>query len=168
MESELGARVAPHPLPAPRPDWNALASALSQFLGAPYRLGGTLPNGVDCSGLLQRVYRASQRILLPRHSTDQLDMTSRHRESDPASDVRATGDLIFTWTDREGPCHVGALVVGEDPVVFHASLSRRSVVRDPLARFVEGARRVERVPRASIEDMAQSCAGETGLTLGTA
>jgi hypothetical protein len=165
MERALGARVEPPKLEAPRPRWVALGPAFMEFLGTPYRLGGTLREGVDCSGLLQRVYRSSQRILLPRHSTDQLDMTSRTRPSQPTSDTRETGDLVFTWTEREGPCHVGALVVGEEPVVLHASLSRRAVVRDPLARFVEGARRVEWVPRAAIEELGRQNAGRPGLEL---
>lgn len=166
MDCALGARVDAPRLEVPRPRWNELGAAFREFLGTPYRLGGTLQQGVDCSGLLQRVYRSSQRILLPRHSTDQLEMTSRagSTESDPGT--RQTGDLVFTWTEREGPCHVGALVMYEDPVVLHASLSRRAVVRDPLARFVEGARRVEWVARAAIEELGRQSSGKPSLELG--
>lgn len=165
MDRGPGARVEAPKLESPRTRWEALGPALMEFLGTPYRLGGTLRNGVDCSGLLQRVYRSSQRILLPRHSTDQLDMTSRTRRGQPTSDARETGDLVFTWTEREGPCHVGALVMGEEPVVLHASLSRRAVVRDPLARFVDGAGRVEWVPRGAIEELGRRNAGKPGLEL---
>ncbi len=72
---------------------------------------------------------------------------------------------MFTWTEREGPCHVGVLVTDEDPVVYHASVSRRSVVRDPLRRFVEGARRVEWAPRAAIEELGLRFAGQPGIEL---
>jgi hypothetical protein len=165
VERALGARVPVPNIEACRPRWDALEPTLVRFLGAPYKLGGTLAGGVDCSGLVQRAYRASQRILFPRHSTDQLRMALDVALSTrPASD-RKTGDLVFTWTEREGPCHVGAIVVGEDRVVIHASLSRRAVVRDPLTRFVEGARRVEYVSRSAIEELGRQNAGKPGLEL---
>jgi NlpC/P60 family len=158
-DRELGARVPTPKLEPSRLSWDRLPSALHAFLGAPYKLGGTTRGGTDCSGLVQRVVRDTQRILLPRHSTDQLGALAR------ASEARQTGDLVFTWTEREGPCHVGVLVVEEDPVVYHASVSRRAVVRDPLRRFVDGARRVEWAPRGAIEELGLRFAGRPGIEL---
>jgi cell wall-associated NlpC family hydrolase len=43
----------------------ALEQALREFYGAPYRSGGTSPEGVDCSGLVQALFHQAG-INLPR------------------------------------------------------------------------------------------------------
>jgi cell wall-associated NlpC family hydrolase len=118
-------------------DIAALGNELDRWLGTPYALGGALRTGIDCSALVQRCFRSALGVLLPRHSSDQLAFAPRSEPGRPDS-----GDLLFVWSDQERPCHVG--IVHHDTVV-HASLSRRSVVRDPLSDFVGSARRVERV-----------------------
>jgi len=50
----------------------ALERAFSEFSGAPYRLGGNTPAGVDCSGLVQSVFQRAG-ILLPRTVAEQLN-----------------------------------------------------------------------------------------------
>ena len=102
---ELGPSVsAPEIAPAHGTPKEVVEGA-RQLLGAPYRLGGTTPEGLDCSGLTQRAYRAGLGVILPRHSTDQLQATLRLHSA-----PRRHGNLVFAWTAREGPCHVGILV----------------------------------------------------------
>jgi cell wall-associated NlpC family hydrolase len=48
----------------------ALERALGEFSGAPYVSGGTSPEGVDCSGLIQALYHRAG-VNLPRTVTDQ-------------------------------------------------------------------------------------------------
>jgi hypothetical protein len=99
-------------------------------------------------------------VLLPRHSSDQLQATLVIHSA-----PRRDGDLVFVWTDREGPCHVGVLAAGESASVIHASLSRKQVVEDPLARFLEDASRVEFVPLSSVLRYHVSNVGRAALEL---
>jgi cell wall-associated NlpC family hydrolase len=48
----------------------ALERALGEFYGAPYRSGGTTPEGVDCSGLIQALFQRAG-VMLPRTVTQQ-------------------------------------------------------------------------------------------------
>ncbi len=55
------------PLPSAHrgPQEVALEQALGDFYGAPYRSGGTTPEGVDCSGLIQALFHRAG-VVLPR------------------------------------------------------------------------------------------------------
>ncbi|KUJ70801.1 hypothetical protein ACZ90_00325 [Streptomyces albus subsp. albus] len=78
-------------------------------LGVPYVWGGTnLSSGVDCSGLVQQVYRAYG-IDLPRVTYDQINVGY----SVQPNKLRP-GDLVFFDTDRKrtGPDHVGIYIGG--------------------------------------------------------
>ncbi len=74
------------------------------FLGTPYVYGGTTPDGFDCSGLVQYIYREVG-VDLPR--------VARHQSrSGRAATVRTLlrGDLIFFRIDRDVISHVGIYV----------------------------------------------------------
>jgi cell wall-associated NlpC family hydrolase len=110
------------------------------FLGVPYRNGGSDPSGFDCSGLVQWVF-ARHGTMLPREAKDQY----RVGRGVDLRDVQA-GDLIFFETVSRGASHVG--------------MSSNGVVRvEPytanywIRRYV-GARRV---------DVTASAAGAAGL-----
>ena len=67
----------PEPMAAPpvvrrQPQELALERALSDFYGAPYRLGGCTPDGVDCSGLIQALYQRAG-VILPRSVGEQFN-----------------------------------------------------------------------------------------------
>ncbi len=77
----LGCAGAPPPEPSPplapplagrSPQEVALERALGDFYGAPYRSGGTTPEGVDCSGLIQALFQRSG-VILPRTVAQQYD-----------------------------------------------------------------------------------------------
>jgi cell wall-associated NlpC family hydrolase len=62
------------PLPSAHrgPQEVALEQALGEFYGAPYRSGGTTPQGVDCSGLIQALYQRAG-VILPRTVAEQFN-----------------------------------------------------------------------------------------------
>jgi len=124
-----------------------------RFEGAPYRWGGVSPNGVDCSGFVQEVFRLSGH-LLPRLADEQFQQTSPVEEPAP-------GDLVFFSTYLPGPSHVGISLGGQE--FLHAS-SSRGVVRASLteayfqSRYL-GARRLPlwsqaKVPSAGLSSSA--------------
>lgn len=130
----LGARVAKLKVPAgsvwdPRPEYISLGSdsvffeedelgdlakLASYFYHVPYLWGGSSSNGIDCSGLTQRVYRMAGRKL-PRDSRDQEKLGLSISFED-----RRPGDLaFFTKARQEKITHVG-LVLDKDDII-HAS-----------------------------------------------
>ncbi|PFP28711.1 hypothetical protein COJ96_13535 [Bacillus sp. AFS073361] len=83
-------------------DADALISYAKQFLGVKYVWGGTTPNGFDCSGFTQYVFRHIG-ISLPRVSRDQQDVGT----SISPYNVQK-GDLIF----RGNPAHHVGIYIG--------------------------------------------------------
>jgi cell wall-associated NlpC family hydrolase len=82
--------------------------AATAYLGVPYRWGGDDPaTGLDCSGLVQRVF-ADLGIALPRVSADQARAGA---EVGSLADARP-GDLVF-WAGRQGrPNHIAIYAGG--------------------------------------------------------
>ncbi|MBI3202995.1 MAG: C40 family peptidase [Myxococcales bacterium] len=160
VESGLG---APGPAPVIEPTSgtaDGVVAAARAFLDAPYRLGGATESSIDCSALVQRAYLRGLALRLPRHSTDQLAATVTLGHV-----PEQTGDLVFAWTAREGPCHVGIAIEGAPMTVIHASHSRRRVVEDPLERFLEGAERTEASPLGRVLEFHAKNLGRPSLIL---
>lgn len=154
-DGPLGSEVAVPALPLPHGDDPlALVHAARPWLDVPYSLGGVTERGIDCSGLVQRLAVEVLGVLLPRHSSDQLQVAPR---PGPGTGV---GDLSFMWSEREGLCHVG---IGSGTTVLHASLSRRRVVEDPLAGFLAGTRRAMHVPFRELLAWGRRVAGQPSL-----
>ncbi|MEW6334784.1 MAG: NlpC/P60 family protein [Thermodesulfobacteriota bacterium] len=107
------------------------------FLGAPYRLGGFSMRGLDCSGLVKKIYQAFD-IDLPRTAFEQSHVGMRVARS-----KLIEGDLIF-FNTRRALGHVG-IYIGNDQFV-HASSRNRRVRIDSLStpyyekRFVRAVR----------------------------
>ena len=76
-----------------------------KFLGIPYVWGGTTPNGFDCSGYVQYVYR-NFGVSLPRTTYDQVNSGTA-----VAQNNLKLGDLVFTSAD-----HVG-IYVGDNKII---------------------------------------------------
>jgi cell wall-associated NlpC family hydrolase len=131
-------------LPAGEPmaDGQDLASTALKFLGIPYLWGGTTPFGLDCSGLVQLVYRMHGH-LLPRDA----DLQYAHPELAPARrDSLRSGDLVFFGPEERAITHVGIAL--ESGGFVSATTYRSPVVRiDHLEdeywkRLYRGARRL--------------------------
>lgn len=103
-----------------------LLGAAAEWMGTPYRFGGTTKSGVDCSALVRAVYTDAFGLRLTRSTKTQV------REGYPVSksDLR-TGDLVFF---RTGPDtrHVGIYLDGGR--LLHASSSQNRVLVDDLGR----------------------------------
>jgi cell wall-associated NlpC family hydrolase len=82
-----------------------LVLSAMNFLGVPYRRGGTSEEtGFDCSGFTRHVFENSIGRLLPRRSRDQA--LSADLLSIPRDDLKP-GDLVFFNTMRKAFSHVG-------------------------------------------------------------
>jgi cell wall-associated NlpC family hydrolase len=123
---------------APKNTGKAAVKMAQDFIGAPYRSGGTTTNGVDCSGLTFAVYRQLG-VKLPRTSAAQ----ARSGNHIDQGDLQA-GDLVF-FRIGSSINHVG--IYADDGEFIHASTRARGVRFDRLDnkyfrnRYV-GARRV--------------------------
>ncbi len=102
---------------------NAIVRRAADYLGTPYRNGGTTTKGVDCSGLTWTVYR-SFGISLPRTSREQAGVGTPV----PRNELTA-GDLIFFGSGNT-ISHVG--IYAGDGEFIHASTRSRSVRFDRL------------------------------------
>lgn len=134
--------VDPFPEPTAPPTFAAAVATALEYLGVPYRNGGSDPSGFDCSGFVQYVF-ARIGAMLPREVRDQYRV-GRKIDFD---DVRA-GDLLFFETVSRGASHVG-MALGDGRFV-HAPSSRGVVRVEPYtasywARRFVGARRVTEV-----------------------
>lgn len=93
------------------------------FLGVPYKWGGIDPNGWDCSGFMQELFRLGGHQL-PRLADAQFEICDKVER-----DQLEPGDMVFFDIDGSGIGHVG-LYTGNNRFL-HAS-SSRGVVEDSL------------------------------------
>jgi cell wall-associated NlpC family hydrolase len=100
---------APIPPSVPAADQAAVVQIAQRYLGIPYVFGGTNPAvGLDCSGLVQLVFRELG-MLLPRTAQQQYEATPRL-----SRDQLQPGDLVFfahTYADpHDWVTHVGIYI----------------------------------------------------------
>jgi peptidoglycan endopeptidase LytE len=113
----------------------------SQYLGTPYRYGGTTPAGFDCSGFTQYIF-AQFRISLNRTAAAQYS----NGYAVSKSELQA-GDLVFFACGGYGISHVG-IYCGNGNFI-HSSTYSTGVIKSSLSeayyasRYV-GGRRVTR------------------------
>lgn len=96
-----------------RPKSNLIPTSFL-YLNAPYLWGGKTPFGIDCSGLVQMVYKLNG-YALPRDASQQAlvgEPLSFIEESEP-------GDLAFFDNDEGRIIHVGLIM--ENNYIIHAS-----------------------------------------------
>lgn len=111
-----------------------------EWLGTPYRFGGTSKRGIDCSAFMRELYEKSLNIELPRTANDQFSVGI-----DVDNDDLQFGDMVFFKTRRYAPItHVG-VYLGDD-LFAHAS-SRNGVTISSLkssyySRTFRGAKRL--------------------------
>lgn len=91
-----------------------------QYLGVPYRYGGSTSRGIDCSALIQRAFQVSRGITLPRTAAEQ----ARVGMEVPPDQLRA-GDRIYFSRSGTRIDHCG-IYLGNGQFV-HASGSSQNV-----------------------------------------
>ncbi|MDR2808677.1 MAG: C40 family peptidase [Spirochaetaceae bacterium] len=105
-----------------------------QYRGAPYRYGGTTPDGFDCSGFVSFVYQKAAGIKVP-HSSKGLwnsGMAVQLEQAEP-------GDII-AFADRGVISHV-AILFDTDHIIHAVSEGpRRGVIVSPLSDKYFGPR----------------------------
>ena len=114
--SEGGGSPVTRPLPLKVSERSIkhLVSSIEGRLGTRYRPGGTTPDGFDCSGFVQYLYKDAFRMLLPRTSGELavLGAMVKKKQLRP-------GDLVFFSIDGNRIDHVGIFIGGKS--FAHAS-----------------------------------------------
>lgn len=110
------------------------------FLGVPYRRGGTDERGFDCSGFVRSMYEQTIGLVLPRRAKDQAAATEKidKQELKP-------GDLVFFNTMRQTFSHVG-IYLGDNKFIHSPKPGQQVRVDDMREAYWQrrftGARRV--------------------------
>jgi len=128
-----------------------------QYIGVPYVWGGSTPDGFDCSGFVQYVYR-KHGVPLPRTSRQ---MAHAGDPITPSISNLREGDLML-FRGRDGVISHVALYAGRNRIL-HSSSSGRGVGFDDLSSkrgayftsHLVAARRVTGSGRALIDALAQ-------------
>ncbi|MDB4874205.1 MAG: hypothetical protein JWM41_651 [Gemmatimonadetes bacterium] len=138
-----------------------------QYVGVPYRWGGTSPNsGFDCSGFVQYVF-AKQGVQLPRTSRDQAQVGMA---LSPDWRAVSAGDLVMF--EESGRISHVAIYAGHNRII-HSSSSGGGVRYDDLSTqrgewFVDhmvAARRVTPDSRGLMLDLARGFATDAAVQL---
>lgn len=129
-ESENDFQIGPHSyawLDSPECKWDSPIDYAIDYLNTPYLWGGKSPFGIDCSGIVQVIYRF-QGFNLPRDAHEQAE----HGEEIDFEDRKA-GDLAY-FSKNGKITHVGILDTADS--IIHAagfvrkdSFTRQGIVR---------------------------------------
>jgi len=127
--------------PPPRGTGADLVATARRFLGVPYLWGGMTVHGIDCSGLVSRVYHANG-VELPRDA--QLQFADKNAAPVERGALRP-GDLVFFGPDPGNITHVG-LYAGDgrfiDATTYETPVVREDRLDDPhWSSIYQGARR---------------------------
>ncbi|MBM4305691.1 MAG: LysM peptidoglycan-binding domain-containing protein [Deltaproteobacteria bacterium] len=120
---------------------NLFVRVVKNFLGVPYRLGGSTLKGIDCSAFVKKMFEIFN-VELPRTTREQLKIGRKVKREDLQE-----GDVIFFKTQRASRTHVG-IYIGNNEFI-HASYRSKEVRVDNLdtpyfdRRFMSGVRIIE-------------------------
>jgi len=114
----------------------------AQFLGTPYKYGGSGPGGFDCSGFTSYIFSRAG-ISLPHSAASQFSIGTAVAQSD-----LQPGDLVFFAGGGNGIDHVG-IYAGDGRIIHSSSPRSGGVIYTALsssyyANSYVGARRVLR------------------------
>lgn len=143
QQAEGAGQITPEPLGKwKNPDERGLfLRVVKNFLGVPYRGGGSTLKGIDCSAFVKKIFDIFN-IQLPRTAREQ----SRLGKKVDREELQE-GDLVFFKTRWANNSHVG-IYVGNNEFI-HASYRGKEVKVDSLntpyfnQRFVKGVRVIE-------------------------
>jgi cell wall-associated NlpC family hydrolase len=106
-----------------------LRAAANEWRGVPQEWGGTTKEGVDCSGLVQRVYDTEFQLSLPRTTDRQVQTGTQVSRS-----ALRPGDLVFFRHNRKD-YHVGIYL--SDGEFLHTSTEEGVTVTSLDRRYWE-------------------------------
>ena len=129
-----------------------LVVSAMNFLGVPYRRGGSSPEqGFDCSGFTRHIFENSIGLVLPHRADQQAQDAGL---LDVRKDELRPGDLVFFNTMRRAFSHVG-IYVGDGKFIHSPRAGGQVRVEDMReaywARRFNGARRAELESAAGAE-----------------
>jgi cell wall-associated NlpC family hydrolase len=120
-----------------------LVMSAMNFLGVPYRRGGSSEAGFDCSGFTRHIFEMSVGLVLPRRAAEQAKAPGLLAV--PKDELKP-GDLVFFKTVRRAISHVG-IYVGEGKFIHAPRPGGEVRVEDLRAAYwakrFSGARRAE-------------------------
>ena len=118
--------------------YKRLKEVANSYLGTPYLWGGVSHEGIDCSGLVQRIFLESSSVLLPKHSESQAELGKK------VSIVKANiGDLFFFMEKEKRTSHVGLLLDPKEKKIIHACLKNKKVKIEDLDKILESYRLID-------------------------
>lgn len=97
-----------------------------KYIGTPYKLGGMTASGMDCSGLVVKVFDENN-LKMPRRSQDQ----AKEGKSIRINEVKSGDLLFFATTGGDKVSHIGIVhsVENTGEIKFiHASTSRGVII----------------------------------------
>jgi cell wall-associated NlpC family hydrolase len=141
-----------------------LVLSAMNFLGVPYKRGGTTAEGgFDCSGFTRHVFEHSIGLVLPRRADEQ----ARSNELDAVRrNELKPGDLVFFNTLRRTFSHVG-IYIGEGKFI-HSPKPGSEVRVDDLgasywSKHFTGARRAPQVQGVDPNALPEAARAAAGL-----
>jgi len=123
----------------------ALVGTAKLFLNSPYFWGGRSPSGIDCSGLVQVVFKIHG-IQLNRDASYQ----AQQGETLNLFSEAETGDLAFFDNEEGNITHVG-IVAGEGKIIHSSghvrldSIDHHGIYNNDLQKYTHKLRLIKRV-----------------------
>jgi len=124
---------------------DSLVDTAMKFINSPYIWGGRIPSGIDCSGLMQLVFKIHG-IAIPRDSSKQAEAGKTIDFIDQAE----PGDLVFFDNDRGKISHVGMMI--SRGLVIHAfgrvridSIDHQGVYKQEIGGYSHKLRMIKRI-----------------------
>jgi hypothetical protein len=126
-------------------DCESLVETAKLFLNSPYFWGGRSPFGIDCSGLVQVVFKVHG-VHLNRDASFQ----AQQGETINLYSEAETGDLLFFDNEESRIIHVGIMV--ESGKIIHSSgqvridqIDHHGIFNDELQKYTHKLRLIKRV-----------------------
>lgn len=120
------------PFPLTKDRVQAVIELSLDYLNVPYLWGGKSVAGIDCSGLVQSVFRCVD-VKLPRDARDQVEFGI-----DVDWEDRTAGDLVFFINANEKIHHVGILISENEIVHAHGFVRIDDLTKEGIVRRTDG------------------------------